>query len=90
MNDDVNWAKVPQDKVALHAESLIAATLLAIAQNYKASEQPVNVNLALDQAREHLNECLKIDPNNYRARQLVRQCEILEANVTATPMTTAR
>ncbi len=74
---DVAWDKIPPDMRQLHAKCLIALTYLAIGQEHiKSNLSPVYAKMAFEQACSELNDCLEIDPNNQRVRQLLQKCEL--------------
>jgi glycosyltransferase involved in cell wall biosynthesis len=74
---DVLWDKISPERRQLHARFLVAATYHAIGQvHIKADSPPIYNEMANQFAGKELVECLKIEPNNKQARELLRKCEI--------------
>jgi len=74
---DVVWEKISPERRQLHARYLLAATYLAIGQVHIKANSPTICNeMANDFAGKELAECLKIEPNNKKVRELLRKCEI--------------
>ncbi len=74
---DVVWEKIPTERRPLHAKCLVAATYLSMAQfHVNAKSSPFYIKVAFEKAWSQLNECMKMDPNNYKIRELLNKCEL--------------
>jgi glycosyltransferase involved in cell wall biosynthesis len=78
---DVQWDKIPPGNVRGHADCLVAATLLAIGKNYRTTGQPISAELAVQQARQVLSGCVRVNPAYGYARRLLRDCEVLRRSL---------
>ncbi|MHC4644170.1 MAG: glycosyltransferase [Planctomycetota bacterium] len=76
---DISWDGMSPEVRRPHAKCLVAVTYLAIAQAYIRSNSPVYADTAFKCARAELNDCLRLDPENGRVRQLLQQCESVRA-----------
>jgi glycosyltransferase involved in cell wall biosynthesis len=73
---DVRWNEMPAETRLLHAHCLAVVTYLGIGQDFIKSNSPsVYVKMAFEAACSQLNDCLKIDPDNWKIRQLLQKCE---------------
>ena len=74
---DVAWEKIPPERRPLHAKCLVAATYLSMAQfHVNAKSSPFYIKVAFEKAWSQLNDCMKMDPNNYKIRELMDKCEL--------------
>lgn len=74
---DVAWEKIAPERRPLHTKCLVAATYLAIGQDFSQSNSAhIYAKTAFEQACSELHDCLKIDPNNRQIRELIQKCEL--------------
>lgn len=74
---DIDWAKIPSDKIASNARYLIGATMLAMAKNYHAAGKPTSVSEALTRATASLRQAEIMGRSDARGRRMLRECETL-------------
>jgi glycosyltransferase involved in cell wall biosynthesis/ADP-heptose:LPS heptosyltransferase/predicted SAM-dependent methyltransferase/predicted O-methyltransferase YrrM len=73
---DVPWHEMPADVRQLQAKCLVVVAYLGMGQDFVKSNAPnIYVKLAFEEACLQLNDCLKIDPGNWKIRQLLDKCE---------------
>lgn len=73
---DVAWHEIPPDTRQLHAKCLAVVTYLAMGQDFVKSNSPnTYVQMAFKAACSQLSECLRIDPDNWKIRQLLDKCK---------------
>jgi hypothetical protein len=75
---DVAWDKIVPQRRQLHAKCLIAATYLTIGQSYIKTNGGLYAQTAFDLAHLELRDCLKMDPNNQLALQLMQKTIFLQ------------
>jgi len=74
---DVAWEKIIPERRQLHGKCLVAATYLSMAQvHVKANSSPLYIKVAFGEAWSEINECMKMDPDNYKIRELLDKCEL--------------
>jgi hypothetical protein len=73
---DVAWHELPPDTRQLHAKCLAVVTYLAMGQDFVKTNSPnTYVKMAFEAACSQLSECLRIDPDNWKIRQLLDKCK---------------
>jgi len=72
---DVQWDKVATENRQMHARFLFALTFMTIGQDYVKTKSPVMAKTGFDYAREQLDKCLEISPDNTKALQLMQKCK---------------
>ena len=74
---DVTWQEIPQDNRQVHAKCLVVSTYLAMGEDFLKSNSPrLYVKMAFEEACLQLRQCLEIDPDNWKIRQLLHKCEL--------------
>jgi GT2 family glycosyltransferase len=76
---DVAWDKIAPERRQLHAKCLTALTCLGIGQTYVKTNSLNYAKTAFELACSQLGDCLEVDPENRRVRQLLQKCEFVRS-----------
>ena len=71
---DINWAAISPQNRPSYFLTLVGATYKAMAQTQMQEQTPFAATIALDLACQSLTVCLKNDPANLPAKNLLDQC----------------
>ncbi len=84
---DVNWADIPSELKQAHGELMVAITYINICKYYMATQIPIYAQVALEHAKEALEQCQRMSSGNDQVRALADKCkqlgELFERNMVA-------